>query len=86
VAKCAGSIPIYRTAKQYRRHGVLVRRSTSPDLFHRTAEETAPLARRLLGLIAQKEIVQTDETMVRVLDEGKTRKAWLWTFIGKEGD
>jgi transposase len=86
VAKCADSIPIYRTAKQYRRHGVLVRRSTLNDLFHRTAEETAPLSRRLLELVAQKEIVQADETTLRVLDEGKTRTAWLWTFIGKEGE
>ena len=86
VSKCADSIPIYRTAKQYRRQGVPVRRSTLNDLFHRTAEETAPLSRRLMDLVAEKEIVQADETTVRVLDEGKTRTAWLWTFIGKEGD
>ena len=86
VSKCADSIPIYRTAKQYRRQGVPVRRSTLNDLFHRPAEETAPLSRRLLELVADKEIVQADETTVRVLDEGKTRTAWLWTFIGKEDD
>ena len=39
-----------------------------------------------MELVAEKEIVQADETTVRVLDEGKTRTAWLWTFIGKEGD
>jgi transposase len=86
VSKCADSIPIYRTAKQYRRHGVPVSRSLLNDLLHRAAEETAPLSKRLLELIAQKEIVQADETTVRVLAEGKTRTAWLWDFIAKEKD
>jgi len=49
VAKCADAIPIYRLAKQYRRSGVPVSRSSLNDLFHRTAEETAPLAQRLLA-------------------------------------
>lgn len=83
VAKCADAIPIYRLAKQYRRSGVPVSRSSLNDLFHRTAEETAPLAQRLLALTAQQLVVQADETTVRVLAEGKTRTAWLWTFLAQ---
>ena len=83
VAKCADSIPIYRLAKQYRRGGVPVSRSSLNDLFHRTAEETALLSKRLLELTAQQLVVQADETTVRVLAEGKTRTAWLWTFLAQ---
>ncbi len=84
VAKCADSIPIYRLAKQYRRSGIPVRRSSLNDLLHRTAEETAPFSRRLLELTAQEEIVQADETTVRVLAEGRTRTAWLWSFLAQD--
>ena len=80
----ADAIPICRLAKQYRRSGVPVRRSSLNDLFHRTAEGTAPLSRRLLELTAQQEVVQADETTVRVLAEGKTRTAWLWAFLAQD--
>ncbi len=58
--------------------------STLGDLFHRCAELTEPLYQRLLKLIAEKGIVLADETTQRVQAKGKTRKAWLWSFIGRD--
>jgi transposase len=84
VKKCADAIPLYRQAKDLRRHGVPMARSTLCDLFHRAAIELDPLAKRLMELVAKNEIVQADETTMRVLAEKKTRTAWLWTFIAKE--
>jgi transposase len=84
VSKCADSLPLYRQAKAYRRTGVQVDDSTLGDLFHRTAEIVQPLVDRLLHLIAEKEIVQADETTERVQAKGKTRTAWLWTFIARD--
>jgi len=84
VSKCADSLPLYRQAKAYRRVGVQVDDSTLGQLFHRAAEATKPLSKRLLELVAEKEIVQADETTQRVQAKGKTRTAWLWTFIARD--
>jgi transposase len=84
VSKCADSLPLYRQAKAYRRTGVQVNDSTLGDLFHRTAEIVEPLYERLLKLIREKEIVLADETTQRVQEKGKTRTAWLWSFIGRD--
>jgi transposase len=82
VSKCADSLPLYR--KAYRRAGVQVDDSTLGELFHRVAVATKPLAQRLLQLVAEKEIVLADETTQRVQNEGKTRTAWLWSFIARD--
>jgi transposase len=84
VSKCADSIPLYRQAKAYRRSGVPVDDSTLGDLFHRTAETVAPLYTRLLELVPAIEIVLADETTMRVLAKGKTRTAWIWSFIARD--
>jgi transposase len=84
ISKCADSLPLYRQAKAYRRAGVQVNDSTLGDLFHRTAEIVGPLYERLLRLIREKEIVLADETTQRVQEKGKTRTAWLWSFIGRD--
>jgi transposase len=84
VSKCADSLPLYRQAKAYRRAGVQVGDSTLGDLFHRAAELVQPLYDRLLHLVAEKEIVLADETTERVQAKGKTRTAWLWSFIARD--
>ena len=81
VSKCADSLPLYRQAKQYRRLGVPISRSTLTDLFHRGAELLAPLSQRLLELVAAQPVVQGDETVIRVQAKKKCRKGYLWTFL-----
>jgi transposase len=83
VAKCADSMPFYRQAKAFARAGVPVARTTIGDLFHAGARATAPLSKRLLELIVREELVNADETTMRVIEgakPGKSRRAWLWTF------
>lgn len=84
VSKCADALPLYRQAKAYRRAGVQVDDSTLGQLFHRAAEATKPLSKRLLQLVSEQEIVQADETTQRVQEKGKTRTAWLWSFIARD--
>lgn len=83
-AKCADSIPLYRQAKALQRSGIPIARTTLGDLFHSAAEATQPLYQRLLQLIALEELVRADETPMRVLAEGKTRRGFLWTFRSEE--
>jgi transposase len=79
VAKCADAIPLYRLETQYRRLGIPIARSTMTDLFHRNAELLSPLVQRLLARIAASDLVQADETSLRML--GTTKRAYLWTFL-----
>lgn len=79
-AKCADSIPLYRQAKALARAGVPINRTTLGDLFHTAADVLAPLAARILERVRQSVLVRADETPIRVLDEGKTRRGYIWTF------
>jgi transposase len=86
VSKCADALPLYRQAKAYRRVGVQVNDSLLGDYFHRTAEITAPISDRLLDVVSEKEIVLADETSHRVQAKGKTKRSWIWSFIGRTED
>ena len=39
---------------------------------------------RFVSVVAEKEIVLADETTERVQAKGKTRTAWLWSFIARD--
>jgi len=80
-SKCADSLPLHRQEKQFRRLGIPVARATMVEYFHRAAELLEPLSDRLLQLIAQSDIVQADETVLKVQDKGKARTGYLWCFL-----
>jgi transposase len=84
VSKCSDAIAIERVAKQLARLGVPVAASTLASLFHKCAELLTPLYERLCKVVAAQQVVQADETHIKVLDKGKTRRAWVWTFNAGE--
>ena len=79
VMKCGDAIPLHRLAKQYQRLGIPMSRSTLTDLFHATAEKLQPLARRLGELVAASEIVQADETSLKM--QRPSKRGFVWAFI-----
>ncbi len=79
VSKCCDSLPLYRMEQQFGRLGIPMSRSTMTDLFHRAGELVAPLAHRIIALIAASEIVLADETPMPVQDDRK--KPYIWTFV-----
>jgi transposase len=86
VSKCCDSIPLTRQASIFARAGLRVPRTTLIGHFGRVAEEVALLSNRLLELVPEIEIAHADETPTRVLDKGKTRRAYIWTFLGTTKD
>ena len=78
-SKCADSIPLYRQARQLSRLGVPISRSTLTDLLHQAARSLEPLSTRLLKLIAAAEIVQADETSLKMQKPNK--RGFVWTFL-----
>ena len=78
-SKCADSIPLYRQAKQLSRLGIPISRSTLTDLLHQVARSLEPLGERLLELVADAEIVQADETSLKMQKPNK--RGFVWTFL-----
>jgi transposase len=84
VSKCSDSMPLYRQEKQLNREGVPICRSTLCDIFHRTAELLSPLHRRILELVGSSPYVNADETPIPVMDDDKTKRAYIWTFNAEQ--
>ncbi|MBC8426763.1 IS66 family transposase, partial [bacterium] len=82
VSKCADSTPMYRLEKQCKRAGMPLARSTMVDLFHRAAVELKPIYVALMLYIAGHDIVQADETTLKM--QKKTSRGWLWTFVAPD--
>ena len=81
-SKCADAIPLYRQAKQMSRLGIPISRSTLTDLFHQSARQFAPLSKRLLELVAAAEVVQADETSLKMQKPNK--RGFVWTFLAEK--
>ncbi len=79
VSKCADSTPFYRLEKACKRAGMPLARSTMVDLFHRAADEVEPLYEALMAHIAAQQLVQADETPLKM--QSKASKGYLWTFV-----
>jgi transposase len=82
VMKCADSIPLHRLVKQYQRLGIPMARSTLTDLFHRAGEKLEPLWKQLLATIAASEIVQADETSMKM--QRPNKRGFVWTFLADD--
>ena len=81
VSKCADALPLHRLAKMFARAGVPVSDRTLGELFHLSAELLTPIYDALMRLIASQEVVQADETPLQVQAPGKTKRAYVWTFL-----
>src|SRR4051812_33465508 len=64
------------------RLGIPISRSTLTDLFHQAARQLAPLSRRLLELVAAAEVVQADETSLKMQKPNK--RGFVWTFLAEK--
>ncbi len=82
VMKCSDSLPLYRLSKQYGRLGIPMARSTLNDLFHAAAQKLEPLYKRLLELIAQSDVVQADETSMKM--QRPSKRGFVWAFLAGE--
>lgn len=81
VTKCADAIGLNRLAERWRRQGVPMSRNTLVDQFQRAGELLRSLADLLLTEIATSDVAQGDSTTMRVQNKGKTRRAYLLTFL-----
>ena len=84
VSRALDAIPFYRQEKQFKRLGIPMARSTMGNLFHRYANDLAPLVDLLTAQVAAADVVLADETPHKMQDKGNTGKpgkGYMWVFI-----
>jgi transposase len=84
VSKYADHLPLYRQEGILKRFGVDLARSTMCGWMAAAADLLAPVVMAMLKRVLQSEVIQTDDTPVKVQDhEGKGIKTGrLWDYIG----
>jgi transposase len=84
VSKYADHLPLYRQQGIFKRFGVDLSRSTMCDWMAATAGLLKPIVKAMLKRVLRSEVVQTDDTPVKVQDhEGKGIKTGrLWNYRG----
>jgi transposase len=82
--KYANHLPLYRQEGILLRQGVEISRSTMCDWMATAAELLGPIVKRMMAEILQSQVVQNDDTPVKVQDhDGKGIKTGrLWDSVG----
>jgi transposase len=88
VSKYADHLPLYRQEGIFKRYGVDLSRSTMCDWMAAAADLLAPIVKAMLKRVLMSDVVQTDDTPVKVQDhDGKGIKTGrLWVHIGDYGN
>jgi transposase len=84
VSRGDDSIPLYRSEKALARAGHPIARSTLCALFHRTAEQLAPLYEEMRNVVRRGRYVHADETGQPILDKAKCFRGWMWVMLSRQ--
>ena len=87
VNKFSDHLPLYRQQDRMARHGIFVSRSTLCGWLAQCAQLLRPLVELMAERVVQSDVINADETPVRVLDPSRdsTRKSQFWTYISPGG-
>lgn len=83
-SKYCDHLPLHRQQGIFKRHGVVIHRSTMCDWVRDCAHLLVPIVRYMKQTILQSKIINTDDTPVPILDASRTetRRGYLWAYIG----
>ena len=83
-SKYADHLPLHRQESIFTRYGVELSRSTLCDWTLAAAEALEPVVKAMRVRILQSFVLHTDDTSVPVQAKRKTRKCYLWTYLGDD--
>lgn len=81
INKYQDSLPLYRQAQRFERHGIDIPESTLCDWVSQTAQLLSPLVNMMHQNQMLETKLHTDDTPVPVLAAGKTKKGRLWVYV-----
>jgi len=81
-AKYADFLPLHRLQNIFAREGFELDRSTMCLWMGDVAQLVRPIYDRMVQLARQSHVVATDDTVMPLLQPGKTKKARMWIYLG----
>ena len=83
IDKYEDALPLYRQEQRWQRLGYDISRSTLCDWVNQCADRLAPIVQAMKdAYLLPSPKIHSDDTIVPVLAEGKTRKGRLWVYCG----
>ncbi len=88
-SKYCDHLPLYRLESIFARAGIHLSRKTLCSWVAAVAILLVPIVARLREIILSRDVIQSDDTTIRVLDPeatGGSRRGYFWGFAGKTGE
>jgi len=89
INKMVDGLPLHRTRRAFSRLGVDLAIQTLNRWEDRGYELLQPVARRIAELVRESDVINLDDTSLRVRDRKirhDTERGHIWTFVGKKYD
>jgi len=82
VSKFLDSLPLYRQEGIFKRYKVDISRANMSNWVLKSAELLKPFYNRLLYYLIMQQIIQADETTLRVINDGRENcpKSYMWLY------
>ena len=89
INKIVDGLPLHRTRRAFGRLGVHLSAQTLNRWEDRGHQLVEPIAKRIAVLVQGADVINLDDTSLRVRDpnlRGKTRRGHIWVFVGHKFD
>ena len=73
------ALPLYRQESLFKQYGIALSRKTMADWMMKSSTLFSPLYTRLQEILLQQEVIQADETTLKVINEDKA-KSYMWLY------
>jgi transposase len=73
------ALPLYRQESLFKQYGIELSRKTMATWMMKSAELFIPLYTRLQTILRQQNVIQADETTLKVINEDKV-KSYMWLY------
>jgi transposase len=83
-AKYADYLPHHRLEVMFEREGFALDRSTMCQWMRDVADLARPVYDRMVQQVLQSHVVATDDTVMPLVQPGRTKKARMWIYLGDE--
>jgi transposase len=73
------ALPLYRQEQMFKQYGIELSRKTMADWMIKSSELLVPIYQRLKAIQLQQDVINADETPLKVIHEDKSR-CYMWVY------
>ncbi|MGJ8694603.1 MAG: IS66 family transposase [Thalassotalea sp.] len=73
------ALPLYRQESLFKQYSIELSRKTMADWMIKSGDLFTPLYQRLQAILLQQDVIQADETTLKVINEDKV-KSYMWLY------